>query len=558
MVNTPMRRWDHGAVTTGTPDGSPMDAPYLEQQEAIGALTGGTKFPLWSGITGTPFVTVSPVGTAQGYPKNNGANYGPDTAGTTTKGVQEAWSSGKSVMMGSGTFDVAPVQLKASNQIIRGAGIGVTILNISGTIANGFTSANGISNVIIADLSLVQTFSPAGPDVAFVLGTSNSNLTFERVSFKAPGSQVVLSTENASLTAITAANVNFNLTFSECVIDGTGQYASAPNCVTSIGRNVSWIGCRFINAVGGGLILYGLARPNIDGPFTVIGCTFYGNYQDLIVQQVYGATISSNSFYSTTGGAGLTIIGFSRNSDYPSEEGPNIGVSVVGNTLVSAGTGLTGGQLIAVSYVTGLSITGNILRFTGSLTSGINSCIAFYAAAHGVTVTANNMDGASGVTPNGVDFVDVDVVDANLVGNVFLGSIYKSVEFGSAVTGPILVAHNMDGSSQGGPVLNSNVISTLFYVDNWGASSGLPLGFTYLTTPAVPNTGTDVTNTTGFRIRIYILTAGTVTAWQITDARGTAQSVTGALTAGQFFDLDVGAKIQFTYSAAPTWKWYGT
>jgi hypothetical protein len=45
---------------------------------------------LWNQITGLPFVTVSPVGTAQGLPTNNGANYGPDTPGTQTDGLQEA------------------------------------------------------------------------------------------------------------------------------------------------------------------------------------------------------------------------------------------------------------------------------------------------------------------------------------------------------------------------------------------------------------------------------------------------------------------------------------
>ena len=45
-------------------------------------------------LKGAPYVTVSPVGLAQGYPKNNNANYGPDTAGTATCGIQEAINSG--------------------------------------------------------------------------------------------------------------------------------------------------------------------------------------------------------------------------------------------------------------------------------------------------------------------------------------------------------------------------------------------------------------------------------------------------------------------------------
>ena len=45
-------------------------------------------------LKGAPSVTVSPVGLAQGLPRNNNANYGPDTPGTTTCGCQEAINSG--------------------------------------------------------------------------------------------------------------------------------------------------------------------------------------------------------------------------------------------------------------------------------------------------------------------------------------------------------------------------------------------------------------------------------------------------------------------------------
>ncbi len=45
-------------------------------------------------LKGAPSVTVSPVGLAQGFPRNNNANFGPDTPGTTTCGCQEAINSG--------------------------------------------------------------------------------------------------------------------------------------------------------------------------------------------------------------------------------------------------------------------------------------------------------------------------------------------------------------------------------------------------------------------------------------------------------------------------------
>lgn len=35
------------------------------------------------------------------------------------------------------------------------------------------------------------------------------------------------------------------------------------------------------------------------------------------------------------------------------------------------------------------------------------------------------------------------------------------------------------------------------------------------------------------------------------------RAVTTALFAGQEIELDPGAKIRFTFTVAPTWKWYG-
>lgn len=123
MTQTPSD-WDEGALNSGTPTGIRLRAPYLETQQAIGKLTQGSNAPLWSGLTGAPFVNVSPVGTAQGYPKNNGANYGPDTPGTTTCGIQEAITAGNPIYLLSGTFAITSEIILPANQrtVILGSG----------------------------------------------------------------------------------------------------------------------------------------------------------------------------------------------------------------------------------------------------------------------------------------------------------------------------------------------------------------------------------------------------------------------------------------------------
>lgn len=78
-----------------------------------------------------------------------------------------------------------------------------------------------------------------------------------------------------------------------------------------------------------------------------------------------------------------------------------------------------------------------------------------------------------------------------------------------------------------------------------------------ISTPTFPASTIDVTNTNSYSVRIYILTIGTTTAYQITDQLGNAQSFSTVLMVGQEITLDSNAKIRFTYAVAPTWVWYG-
>lgn len=76
----------------------------------------------WSalGLGGKPLLTVSPVGSAAGYPTNNGADYGPDTPGTSTGGVHEGASAAVSAgvpLFAVGDFGTSgsPVQIDLSS-----------------------------------------------------------------------------------------------------------------------------------------------------------------------------------------------------------------------------------------------------------------------------------------------------------------------------------------------------------------------------------------------------------------------------------------------------------
>ena len=116
-------------------------------------------------LKGAPYVTVSPVGLAQGFPRNNNANFGPDTPGTTTSGIQEAINfvyanavtvpvaGGPSLLMQTivlltGSFQInAPITIPAPssgstygpNIHVKGAGIQNSILNFNFNTSYGIT-----------------------------------------------------------------------------------------------------------------------------------------------------------------------------------------------------------------------------------------------------------------------------------------------------------------------------------------------------------------------------------------------------------------------------------
>jgi hypothetical protein len=117
------------------------------------------------------------------------------------------------------------------------------------------------------------------------------------------------------------------------------------------------------------------------------------------------------------------------------------------------------------------------------------------------------------------------------------------------------------------PAIKSGTIAPGLQIDAIDSATGMianrivggiltPQGFG-VTTPAVPASGTNQVNGNPFPVRIYITSAGTTTAYTITDPAGNAETFSFALTEGQDITLDPNASINITYTAAPTWKWYG-
>ena len=129
-------------------------------------------------LKGAPSVTVSPVGLAQGLPRNNNADFGPDTPGTTTCGIQEAVNSGIPVQLLEGTFNIT-TEINNGNTklplVIHGAGYGMnpatdaisiptsgSIIRQGGTGVNGIRLSSPCPNLSLRGFSVVFTQSSTG------------------------------------------------------------------------------------------------------------------------------------------------------------------------------------------------------------------------------------------------------------------------------------------------------------------------------------------------------------------------------------------------------------
>jgi hypothetical protein len=103
----------------------------------------------WANLPGKPFVTVSPIG---GALPNNGADFGPNTAGTTTNGIQEAIASlpgsGGVVYCLAGSYTLTTSLYNTGNfQVVMFAA--GAILNFSAAGAYQTVDLNGPSDILV-------------------------------------------------------------------------------------------------------------------------------------------------------------------------------------------------------------------------------------------------------------------------------------------------------------------------------------------------------------------------------------------------------------------------
>ena len=175
--------------------------------------------------------------------------------------------------------------------------------------------------------------------------------------------------------------------------------------------------------------------------------------------------------------------------------------------------------------------------------TNINACIATSGADTSLIAYNTFIDPAHGGNNPALSIGSNKtlVIGNNIVCYQTIAYTYALRENGSYTNN--LYRDNLFGAGTQG-IFSLNATSTTKTVDNAGYN---PLGAT-MTQPAIPASGTALTNTYGVDATVTV-SGGTVTAIAI---GGTA---TG-LIAGTF-RVPVGQTITLTYSAAPVWQWYG-
>ena len=580
-------------------------------------------------LKGAPYVTVSPVGLAQGLPRNNNANFGPDTPGTTTCGINEAavslGSVGGKLCLLEGTFTVSSTVFIPPRVAVIGAGRGSTVIT-SATPGIGYmVTLNAATDSEISGVTLDMN-DIAGASALFFTGAC-SRIRVHNCIFKGQYDTWLIQFNSNGLSSSSPPSaycqdirIDHNEIFGGCS-DSAGTLeniilSAAANCMV-VDNDI------YVNQPGGMFIcaFYDYTR----------GCRFGGN-RVVVTQKITGIFYDSdglcNSFdtnyiEAATGAAnaigqivelsaasnGLSICGNIVNglNGYGANTNPVgsfINVISAGSPAVANGSGGPDGNVSQNGgYVDYLRVDGNyvvgvyrVLAILGSQNQVANSWTFknnVWAALAGIGIdngsNARAFDCIGGIGgqidySNNTDISDLLVLNANqvgvgdgiatfsgwntaiIVGNRFAvaklfvsGSAYNNVRASSISN--LQFRGNVIGGSGTATLIGYYSLTSIgagLVEGNIRGDTGLPLnqGFS-VTTPAFPATATNVQNTNPFSVRIYLLTAGAGTAFTIIDPAGNVQAITVALAAGMEFTLDPGAQIQFTYTTAPTWKWYG-
>jgi hypothetical protein len=506
-------------VAGGTGGTNSFQETINSSMDLVAVLLGlGPLVPEWSDISssGKPFVTVSPIGLSSGTAlANNGADYGPDSAGTSTSGIQEAINSGALlVVLQAGTFSISVTIVPANNTVIRGAGKYVTsIFTANGAncsaIATTFPQNVEIEDLTIDGNAANQTTSLSSLAATLVhnngVATSAwSGLHFYRVLFQ--------NSMNHALSLFTDGgnNMGFDLVVRECEFAHIGVTTGT---VGTNGMAVIFQGPSYGSDISGNYFRYIFGASLDTSGLTVAsqfhtGVRFVGNFcrntywVALDLSSLSNAVIEANSFANDESGwFGSSSAIFLES---PDSTNGHTNVVISGNSFLNWSVASLGNGVIYVAanadatQARNIVISGNVSRGVSS-TDNTNTIHITVDSVNGILCIGNMID-ITDDTPNGTGQAGgIYVRDsvANSTGEISHNTILGAASATLAVSFHAAMAD----------------YPNLLVVDNVGFN---PYGFG-VATPTFPASGTSVQNNFPFPVTVRLLSAGTMTAFSIED-----------------------------------------
>jgi hypothetical protein len=485
---------------------------------------------LWGNIKGKPYITVSAKGIVNGLSDipNDGADFGPDTMLGATSPNQ----IGPPYTQTSGIQEAINYAKQGTTVIITGGLYNISVpINIFGKYD---ISIEGRDQPLLYDTS-------SGMEGIFVLTGEIYNLIIDGIYFFANTN----TTANIVLAGDTTysdlgGNTGMNVWIKNVFLVG-GEYGIIIN--PSNNSNVYWVGTRLENVSDNDppVNLYGLTNHPQASKATLAAYLQGGNTLRISncsfnsgAYIINWYTLINNSLIKGLHGMGYLYM--SNCYIY----GPQTPYLINLNTFNGWEYALYWNGFL---YGYGLNIDTTNMTGTNIAIIGNNLNDMAVVSVFGLTVWISN-------TPSEVGIFGIYYYDSTATGGTDIIDI-ENIQIYSSGSAPIYAFVNIPPSS----VLNTYNI--YFKVANISPANSVKQNYSpYTATPPVPASGTAVTNTYLFPVKVYI-NGGAITQIQITIG-GTTYTVYSNSTASavyENFTLPVGASITLTYSTAPTWTW---
>lgn len=461
--------------------------------------------PWWYQV-GRPFVSVSPIGSSSGRTPNNGCDFGPDSPGTQTCGIQEAinLANGAAVILMPGIFVInEPITWQPPSSATFWPPF---ILTAPPSHSNTLNSTNPTWGCQI-------TPGPSFPAGQYLIQV-NANKVVIHTSFVEIRGIDFINGSTASVCGAYVYNANhaairdchFEAFATSLAIDGSGQNSLVENVIVDSPGTVAFY--------------------NNSTETYYVGCTVYGN-------TATGGHILLDANSNNSSWIDCCFEGGSPSAYLCTMKGAN-GVNslpLFSNCHVYNGT-FTILFTVAVANSTPTVLVSN-------------SFLSNYDAIFDVQSTTN-----AGITGYFVNVYAVGLGGATLqTSEVVTNNIGCRLTWLGGELDSTTYAYGSSGMSG-----NSIAISRFIGV------KGVNAQYFNLATPGFPGSGNyGTSNPWPFTVRVYLTAAGSgVTKVVITDASSNRVTMVGTLVAGMYWDVDPNCAIGFDYTGSPTWTWYGT